>query len=301
MPGAEQLDRLRGLEAHLSTRLRGQDQVLARAAAVFTRGELGLARREAPRGVLLAVGPTGTGKTELVLLVARYLFGENCVQRFDLSEYQRPDAVERLLGSDGSDGGALARAARIPSPRIWLFDELEKAHPRVLDLFIQMLEPGRITLANGEVVSLQDDYVTFTSNLGAAEAMRMVRSSPASVEQAVLRRVGEALRPELGARIPDKLVFRRLAPEVQREIAELHLARELDRLRAVGHDLRVTREVLEFLMREGFHPHLGARPLRQTIERHVQDAVVRALFHHGHGGGELVVISGERRLDLRCK
>jgi ATP-dependent Clp protease ATP-binding subunit ClpB len=118
--------------------------------------------------------------------------------------------------------------------------------------------------------------------------MRMASSSPASVEQAVLRRVAESLRPELLARIPDKLVFARLAPEVQRQIAELHLANEVARLKSVGFDLEVSREALEFLIREGFHPQLGARPLRQTIERQIQDAVVRGLFGSGSGAGRVV-------------
>ena len=288
MADAARIAHLRGLEAHLRTQLRGQDHVIARAAAVFTRGELGLARPDRPRGVFLAVGPTGTGKTELVLLAARYLFGEDRARRFDLSEYQRTDAVERLLGADASDSGGIGRAATGVSPRVWLFDELEKAHPKVLDLFIQLLEPGHITLATGEVVSLKDDYVAFTSNIGASEAMRMARSSMASIEQAVLRRVAEALRPEILARVPDQLVFARLTPDVQREIAGLHLANEVARLKSVGFDLEVSREALEFLIREGFHPQLGARPLRQTIERQLQDTVVRGLFASGVGAGRVI-------------
>ena len=288
MADAARIAHLQGLEAHLRTQLRGQDHVIARAAAVFTRGELGLARPDRPRGVLLAVGPTGTGKTELVLLAARYLFGEDRVRRFDLSEYQRTDAVERLLGADASDAGAVGRAAVGAAPRVWLFDELEKAHPKVLDLFIQMLEPGHITLASGEVVSLKNDYIAFTSNIGASEAMRMARSGMASIEQAVLRRVAEALRPEILARVPDKLVFARLTPDVQREIAGLHLANEVARLKSVGFDLEVSREALEFLIREGFHPEFGARPLRHTIERQLQNAVVRGLFTCGSGAGRVV-------------
>ena len=137
-----------------------------------------------------------------------------------------------------------------------------------------------------------------TSNLGATESMRMARSSLASIEQAVLRRVAESLRPELLARIPEKLVFAGLAPDVQREIAALLLANEVARLKSVGFDLEVSREALEFLIREGFHPQLGARPLRQTIERHLQDAVVRGLFSSGTGSGRIDVEPGSSRLGL---
>lgn len=298
MADAARIAHLRDLDAYLRAHLRGQDHVLARAAAVFTRGELGLARPDGPRGVFLAVGPTGTGKTELVLLAARYLFGADRVRRFDLSEYQRTDAVERLLGADASDSGAIGRAATGVSPRLWLFDELEKAHPKVLDLFIQMLEPGHVTVATGETISMKGDYIAFTSNLGAIESMRMASSSPASVEQAVLRRVAESLRPELLARIPEKLVFARLAPDVQREIAGLHLANEVARLKSVGFDLEVSNEALEFLIREGFHPQLGARPLRQMIERQLQDAAVRALFATGLRGGRVVYDPTQNWLQL---
>ena len=271
---------------------------MPRAAAVFLRGELGLVRKDRPRGVMLAIGPTGTGKTEMALLCARYVFGEDPVRRFDLSEFQRPDAIARLLGADSTDGGAFGRAAVGATPRVWLFDELEKAHPTVFDLLIQMLEPGQITFTTGEKVSFVEDYIVFTSNLGASEAMRMARSSQSSVEQAILRRVGETLRPEIVARIPDKLVFARLSHEVQREIAELHLAHEVARLKSVGFDLEVSREALEFLSREGFHPLLGARPLRQTIERHLQNAVVEALVLVGAGRGVIVCDDTKTSLKL---
>lgn len=292
------LSKVSGLRAYLAQRLRGQDHVLDRAAAVFMRGELGLSRPDRPRGVFLAVGPTGTGKTELVLQAARYLFGEERVRRFDLSEYQRPDAVERLLGTGGSDDGAIGRAAEDALPCVWLFDELEKAHVTVFDLFIQMLEPGHITLATGRVVGLRNDYVAFTSNLGAAEAIRMARSSVATIEQAVLRRVAEALRPEIFARISDKLVFTRLAPEVQREIAAIHVAVEVNRLKSIGFDLQVTREALDFLLREGFHPQLGARHLRQTIERHLQEAVVQCLITTGAPCGRVLFDQSHNRLRM---
>lgn len=296
--GTGHRNRLQGLADHLRSHLRGQDHVIDRAAGIFHRGEMDLVRRDRPRGVFLAVGPTGTGKTELVLLCARHLFSESGVVRFDLSEFQRADAVERLLGADANDLGALGRTIGETRPMILLFDELEKAHPRVFDLFIQMLDPGHITLATGRRIDLQDCYIAFTSNLGAAEAARMTRSSFASVEQAILRRLGDSMRPEFLARIPEKFVFAPLSHAVQREIGELHVGREVARLGQHGFDLEVTREALEFLLRQGFDPRLGARPLRQTIERELQNLVVSRLFSTGHGGGRVTVDTAKGQLAL---
>ncbi|MDI1335782.1 MAG: AAA family ATPase [Lacunisphaera sp.] len=298
MPPVDDRSRLQSLAGYLRSNLRGQDHVLDRAAAIFHRGELGLARRDRPRGAFLAVGPTGTGKTELVLLCARHLFGDAAIRRFDLSEFQRPDAVERLLGADADDPGALGRLIGEGRPLVLLFDELEKAHPKVFDLFIQLLDPGHITLTTGRRIELQDCYLAFTSNLGAAEAARMARSSFSSIEQAVLRRLGESLRPEFLARIPEKFVFAPLPAAVQREIGELHVGREVVRLRSHGFDLQVTSQALEHLLRHGFDARLGARPLRQTVERELQDLVAHSLFSTGHGGGRVGLDSTGTRLVL---
>ena len=292
MADAERLALLRGLEPHLRLQILGQERVVARAASALVRAELDLTPPNRPRGSFLLVGPTGTGKTELTLSFTRYLLGPDRVHRFDLSEYQNQSSVEKLLGADRSDPGLLGRALAASPRGTLLFDEMEKAHPLVLDLFLQMLDAARITVATGETHNLAEWYVVFTSNIGSAEAMRMERSGPASIEAAVLRRVTQTLRPELVGRIEEKLVFSRLSPEVQREICALLVARETARLRALGHDLEITRDALEFLVREGYDPYLGARPMRRAVERHLQEAVVRCLLAAGCARGEIVVGAG---------
>lgn len=291
--------RLAGLEGHLRAHLRGQDHVVTRAAAAFQRGELGLASADRPKGSFLLVGPTGTGKTELMLLSAAYLFGaENC-SRFDLSEFGRSDAVIRFLGADASDSGALGRALAGRTAGILLFDELEKAHPALWDLFLQMLDPGHVTLATGKQLSFSHYYLAFTSNLGGAEAMRMEQSSAASIERTVLRRLGQVLRPELVERIEEKWVFARLSPETQREVCALRVAEETARLRGLGYDVTVSREALEFLVREGFDPHVGARRLRYAVEHSIRDAVARTLLAAGSATGELTVSVDRKQLELK--
>jgi len=290
MAGADSLAKLRGLEAHLRANLRGQDHVLAPVAGVLVRGELGLKPAGRPRGSFLFVGPTGSGKTELALCFTEYLFGPGRLHRFDMSEYQLQSSVDRLLEADG----LLARGLQSGEPGTVLCDELEKAHPLVLDLFLQILDAARITLATGETLSAAGRYIVFTSNLGAVEAMRMERSGRTGVERAIWRRVAQHLRPELVARIEEKFVFARLNAEAQREICALLVARETARLRGLGHDLVVTREAMEFLLREGFDPFLGARPLRATVERHLQQVVVQSLLARGSAHGRIALEPGSR-------
>ncbi|HRE04170.1 MAG TPA: AAA family ATPase [Opitutaceae bacterium] len=298
MNPAERRAHLAALESHLRSRLLGQDHLLPRAAAAFQRGELGLASAGRPRGSMLLVGPTGTGKTELLLLCGDYLFGPENRCRFDLSEYARADAVVRFLGMDRDDPGDFGRALRGRTQGILLFDELEKAHPTLWDLFLQLLDPGHITLATGERISVAPFYLGFTTNLGGAEAMRMEQSGFASVERTVLRKLTQTLRPELVERIEEKWVFARLAPEAQRAVCELRVSDETARLHALGHDVQVSREAMEFLVREGFDPHVGARRLRHRVECHLRDAVVRSLLTSGTASGHITVRESRLVLDL---
>lgn len=258
---------------------------------------MGLGDPSRPRGAFLFVGPTGTGKSELARLFTDFLFGPGHLVSFDLSEYQNKSGVERLLGSDCSDPGLLGRALAAHPSGTLLFDELEKAHPDFLDLFLQMIWHGRVTLATGATVRLTSHYLVFTSNLGALEATRMEHSPPAAVESAILRRLEQSLRPELVGRFDERLVFHRLSYEVQREICEHLVDCELLRLRQLGFDVTVSREALEFLVREGHHPHLGARPMRQAVERHLQTAVLSSLFARGFARGRIVLAANEDSIE----
>jgi ATP-dependent Clp protease ATP-binding subunit ClpA len=272
------LDKLRNLERHLQSNIKGQDHIIPRTCSVLQRGELGLAHPDRPKGSFLYVGPTGVGKTELTICFTEYLFGKGFLNRFDMSEFQNQSSVGLLLGATSSEIGMLGRAVAKHGRGTLLFDEIEKAHPLVLDLYLQILDAGRITLANGETVSLKEFYVVFTSNIGASEAMRMENSAFSTIERTVLRRVDQALRPELVARINDKLVFNRLTYDVQREICELMINREAERLAALGHSLAITPDTIEKLVRSGYHRSLGARPMRNTVDRFLQEKIANGLL-----------------------
>lgn len=209
--------------------------------------------------------------------------------RFDMSEYLLQSSVEKLIGGGRDDRGLLGLALQGVTEGTLLFDEWEKAHPRVLDLYLQILEDGRITLATGEVLNLCPFNIVFTSNIGSEETMRMENSAFASVERTVLMRVRERLRPELLGRINETLVFARLDYPTQRTICDGMIAGELERLRGCGHELTVDPSAVEFLVREGYHRTLGARPMRGAVERYLQDAVAASVLEGNSGTGNVSV------------
>lgn len=275
---ADRLEHLRHLEAHLAEQIRGQDHVLPRVVSVLHRGELGLAPRNRPRGSFLFLGPTGVGKTELTIAFTRYLAGEDKLFRFDMSEYQTQESLGLLLGGKLGEVGLLGLAVAKSSHGTLLFDEIEKAHPRVLDVFLQVLDAARVTMANGDVLDLSGFYIVFTSNLGAAELLNLQHSSFTTMERHVLVKAQHSLRPELYARITEKIVFSRLSYDVQLEIARMHITRELALLREQGFNVLADESTVSFLIQRGFHPRLGARPLRDAVEKFVRGAVADALL-----------------------
>ena len=292
------VERLRGLPTHLAERIKGQEHVVGRVCSVLTRGELGFAHPRRPRGSFLLVGPTGVGKTEMTNVFTSYLFQGASPVRFDMSEYQLQSSVEKLIGGSRDDSGLLGRALDGVTRGTLLFDEIEKAHPLVLDLFLQILEDARITLATGRTLDLRGFYVTCTSNIGSAESMRMESAPFASVERTVLMRVRERLRPELVGRINEIIVFARLVYATQREICENMIATEIARLRSLGYEIEIAPAVVEFLVREGYHRMHGARPMRGAVERYLQEAVVGSLLSGGSGSGCIDAEAGTGKLAI---
>src|SRR6266705_104966 len=211
-----------------------------------------------------------------------------------MSEYQTQESLGVLLGGRIGETGLLGMMVAKSVTGTLLFDEIEKAHPRVLDVFLQILDAARVTITSGETLDLSGFYIVFTSNIAAAEIINLQHSSFATMERHVLAKAQRSLRPELYARITEKLVFNRLSYEVQMEIACLHIGHELSFLRDKGFHLTLGHSVVSFLMLRGFHPRLGARPLRDTVEKHLRGAVANAILGGvGLGARELVVCGNE--------
>jgi ATP-dependent Clp protease ATP-binding subunit ClpA len=286
---AQKLERLRQVEGVLRKESRGQNQVLPRVVSVVQRGELSLTKPARPRGSFLLLGPTGVGKTETVVVLTSQIFGAEKLFRFDMSEFQTQESLGLLLGARLGEAGYLGAVRERAAEGSLLFDEAEKAHPRVLDILLQLLDAARITVATGRTLDFSGFYVWLTSNIGSAELMTLQHSNDATLERHVLSRAQQALRPEIFARITEKLVFGRLSYEHQLEIAEKFLSREIEFLAARGHTLELDKTVLPFIVRKGFHPKLGARPMRDAVEKQVGDALAEHLLAGKNSGGSLQV------------
>ena len=277
-PDSHKLTNLQELDVLLPREIRGQSHTIPRIVSAVRRGELGLTKPSRPRGSFLLLGPTGVGKTETVVVTTNHVFGDGKLFRFDMSEFQNQEALGLLLGARLGEIGYLGAVRERAAEGSLLFDEAEKAHPRVLDILLQLLDAARLTVATGQTLDFSGFYVWLTSNIGSAELMSLQHSNEATLERHVLTRAQQALRPEIFARVNEKLVFHRLSYEHQLEIAEKFLSREIEFLAARGHRIELDKTALPFLVRKGFHPKLGARPMRDAVEKLVGDAVTECLL-----------------------
>jgi len=206
-----------------------------------------------------------------------------------MSEFQTQESLGLLLGARLGETGYLGNVRDRAVEGSLLFDEAEKAHPRVLDILLQLLDAARITIATGQTLDFSGFYIWLTSNIGSAELMSLQHSNDATLERHVLTRAQQALRPEIFARINEKIVFNRLSYEHQLEIAEKFLSREIEFLAKLEHKLELDPAVLPFLVRKGFHPKLGARPMRDAVEKLTGDAIAENLLIHRTSSGLLKV------------
>ncbi len=290
------LEVLLQLLPELEANIKGQPEVLQRLTAAVLRRELRAIPPRGCRAACLFAGPTGVGKTETARMLCRALFGEDRLVRIDCSEFKTMESVMGLLGDRQGDRGRFGQAHARAAEGVWLFDEVEKAHPEFVHLFLQMTDAGCITLANGETLDLGGLYLIVTSNLGSAEILNRQHLPFTSLEKHVVRCIQRHLRPELLGRFGAPFVFRPLTRAVQAQITELHLGRLLEWQTTEHRRVTCDPAALELILQRGFSRKLGARPLLDTLDELVGNAMVEDLKNRGNGSGQLVVADNRLRL-----
>ncbi len=290
-------ERLLGLEAQLRRRVVGQDEALAAVARAVRRSRAGVQSPTRPIASFLMLGPTGVGKTELAKALAEQLFDdERALVRIDMSEFMEKHSAALLTGAPPGyvgyeEGGVLTNRIRRRPYSVILFDEVEKAHPDVYNLFLQLLDEGRLTDSHGQTVDFTNTLVLMTSNLGAEHIQPTTTPEEwAEVAQAVMQSVRARFRPELINRLDDLLLFRPLDAAVMAPIVDIQLAR-LQLLLAERHiTLRVDEAARANLARDGYHPTMGARPLQRLIQTRLQDRLAEQIVAGSIAAGHTVAV-----------
>ena len=285
----DESERLLHMEELLHRRVVGQDEAISAVSRALRRARAGLQDPKRPIGSFIFLGPTGVGKTELCRALGEVMFDdENAVIRIDMSEYMEKHSVSRLVGSPPGyvgyeEGGQLTQKVRNKPYSVVLFDEVEKAHPDVFNILLQILDDGRLTDSNGRVVNFKNTIIVMTSNAGASTitskrslgfggSVETTRDYEAMKER-VMAEVKDTFRPEFINRIDDLIVFHALEPDDIRRIAALMLGSVSRRLAERGMQLSYGDDVIALLAEEGYDANFGARPLRRTIQRTVEDAL----------------------------
>ncbi|MFF8997531.1 ATP-dependent Clp protease ATP-binding subunit [Streptomyces achromogenes] len=313
----EEKERLLGLEEHLHQRVVGQEEAVAVVSEAVLRSRAGLASPDRPIGSFLFLGPTGVGKTELARALAEALFGsEDRMVRLDMSEYQERHTVSRLVGAPPGyvgheEAGQLTEVVRRHPYSLLLLDEVEKAHPDVFNILLQVLDDGRLTDSQGRTVDFSNTVIVMTSNLGSEAITRGgggigfgpggTQADEEARRERILRPLREHFRPEFLNRIDEIVVFRQLTGDQLRRITGLLLESTRRLLEGQGVSVEFTRAAVDWLAERGYQPEYGARPLRRTIQREVDNQLSRLLLNGTLSeGGRVTVDVRDGRLDFRA-
>ena len=301
----EESEKLLRLDEVLKGRIIGQNDAVSAVARAIRRGRMGLKDPKRPMGSFLFLGPTGVGKTELTKALADILFGnENAMIRIDMSEYMEKHSVSKLIGSPPGyvgydEGGQLTEKIRRKPYSVVLFDEIEKAHPDVFNILLQVLEDGMLTDSQGRRVDFKNTVIIMTSNVGAS-ALETKRSlgfassddgekEKADIKSLMMAHLKNTFRPEFINRIDEIIVFNKLTTPDIEKISSLMLAEVAKRIKALGIDILFDESVTALVSKEGFDPAFGARPLRRTIQRKVEDSFSTEMLEGKFRSGDRVI------------
>jgi len=309
----EESEKLLRMEEELHRRIVSQDEAVVAISQAIRRTRAGLKDPRRPGGSFIFLGPSGVGKTELARTLAEFLFGnEDALLQIDMSEYMEKHSVSRLVGSPPGyigheEGGQLTEAVRRKPFSVVLLDEIEKAHYDVFNVLLQILEDGRLTDAQGHKVDFRNTIMIMTSNLGTKEIHKAAplgfhRTGESSLpyedmKEKVINELKRTFRPELLNRIDDVIVFRELSTDEVKQIADLLLDRVRDQLKEQDIGLEITDAAKDILVKEGFDPSLGARPLRRAITRLVENPISESILRGEFSGGHIIMVDvNENRL-----
>jgi ATP-dependent Clp protease ATP-binding subunit ClpB len=294
-------EKLLSMEGKLHERVVGQDEAVRLVSDAIRRSRAGLADPNRPYGSFLFLGPTGVGKTELCKALAMFLFdSEDHMIRIDMSEFMEKHSVSRLIGAPPGyvgydEGGHLTEAVRRNPYSVILFDEVEKAHPDVFNVLLQVLDDGRMTDGQGRTVDFKNTVIVMTSNLGSHEIQRMSMEKVDAdlIKEAVMGEVRTHFRPEFINRIDEIVVFHALGADHIRSIARIQLRRLEQRLAERDLALTVTDRALDEIAKVGFDPVYGARPLKRAIQQHIENPVARSILEGRYGPKDVVPVDFE--------
>ncbi|HSR63285.1 MAG TPA: ATP-dependent chaperone ClpB [Gammaproteobacteria bacterium] len=290
-------DKLLHMEELLHKRVVGQDEAIKAVSDALRRSRAGLSDPNRPNGSFLFLGPTGVGKTELCKALAAFLFDtEEALTRIDMSEYMEKHAVARLIGAPPGyvgfeQGGYLTEIVRRKPYSLILLDEVEKAHPDVFNILLQVLDDGRLTDGHGRTVDFRNTVIVMTSNLGSDRIQEMSSDSEYDrMKEVVLEIVAQHFRPEFINRIDELVVFHALRKEQVREIASIQIEHVIDRLASQEIRIEVTDKAIDWLGNTGFDPVYGARPLKRAIQTHLETPLAREILSGTFEPGDLIKV-----------
>jgi ATP-dependent Clp protease ATP-binding subunit ClpC len=301
------------MEEHLRSKVVGQEEAITAIAKAVRRSRAGLKDPKRPIGVFLFLGPTGVGKTYLPRILAEFMFGsQDSMIRLDMSEFMEKHNVSRLVGAPPGyigydDGGQLTDAVRRKSYCLILLDEIEKAHPDVFNMLLQVFDDGHLTDAKGRKVDFRNTIVIMTSNVGSdlirresglgfaikTEEAKTAEQQYKKMRDKVLDELKRVFRPEFLNRIDAQIVFHALSREHIRTIVDLELAKVAGNLLVKGISIEATDAARDWVGEKGYDPVFGARPLRRVIQNEIEDRLSEALLEGRFGPGETVVIDCE--------
>ncbi|CAN6960287.1 ATP-dependent chaperone ClpB [Psychrobacter okhotskensis] len=289
-------DKMLAMEEKLHERVIGQDEAVEAVANAVRRSRAGLSDPNRPSGSFLFLGPTGVGKTELTKSLANFLFdSEDAIVRIDMSEYMEKHSVSRLVGAPPGyvgyeEGGALTEAVRRKPYSVILFDEVEKAHPDVFNILLQVLDDGRLTDSQGRVVDFKNTVIIMTSNLGSHKIQEMVGESYDDIKAEVMDSVGQHFRPEFVNRIDEIVVFHPLGMSQMAGIADIQLDRLRQRLHEREMDIELSSDAMNKLVAVGYDPVYGARPLKRAIQQEIENPLSLKLLSGDFVAGDIIKV-----------